>query len=137
MDGITNIMQDVAKDFGGQDKYFITGLEAAGHTVFGIVLNHPEKLRAAAVVCPNYLGRWVDENHISTAPERTELPIKSFIGTKDDLCSTGKPIYTQMQKAMSVAEAHGYKNVSLISVEGKGHERLADEVLDYFSSLLH
>jgi hypothetical protein len=40
-----------------------------------------------------------------------------------------------MQKAMSVAEAHGYKNVSLMRVEGKGHERLADEVLEYFLSL--
>jgi len=41
-----------------------------------------------------------------------------------------------MQKAISVAETHGYKNVSLTRVEGKGHERLADEVLAYFSSLL-
>jgi len=37
-----------------------------------------------------------------------------------------------MQKAMSLAEAHGYKNVSLTRVDGKGHERLADEVLAYF-----
>jgi hypothetical protein len=41
-----------------------------------------------------------------------------------------------MQKAMSVAEAHGYKNVSLVRLEGKGHERLAEEVLAYFASLL-
>jgi hypothetical protein len=41
-----------------------------------------------------------------------------------------------MQTAISVAETHGYKNVSLTRVEGKGHERLADEVLAYFSSLL-
>jgi hypothetical protein len=42
----------------------------------------------------------------------------------------------QMQKAMSVAEAHGYKNVSLTRVEGKGHERFAEEVLAYFSALI-
>jgi hypothetical protein len=36
---------------------------------------------------------------------------------------------------MTVAEAHGYKNLSLTRVEGKGHERLAAEVLAYFSSL--
>jgi hypothetical protein len=41
-----------------------------------------------------------------------------------------------MQRAMSLADAHGYKNVSLVRVEGKGHERLADEVMAYFSSLL-
>jgi hypothetical protein len=42
----------------------------------------------------------------------------------------------QMQNAVSIAEAHGYKNVTLVRVEGKGHERLADEVLAYFASLL-
>jgi hypothetical protein len=78
----------------------------------------------------------VDEGHISSAAERSGLPIRNFVGTKDDLCSPGNPIYTQMQRAMSLADAHGYKNVSLVRVEGKGHERLANEVLSYFSSLL-
>jgi hypothetical protein len=136
MEGITAIMQDVSKQYGGDDKYFITGLEAAGHTVWGILFNHPEEVRGAALVCPNYLGRWVDEAHISSASERTGLPIRAFVGTKDTLCSAGSPIYTQMQTAMRLADAHGYKSVTLTRVEGKGHERLADEVLSYFSSLL-
>ena len=135
MDGITTIMQDVVKQYGGEDKYFITGLEAAGHTIWGILFNHPEAVRGAAIVCPNYLGRWVDEAHISSAPERSTLPIRNFVGTNDTLCAPGHPIYTQMQKAVSVAEAHGYKNVSLTRIEAKGHDRLAVEVLDYFSSL--
>ena len=133
--GITAIVKDVSKQYGGEDKYFIAGLEAAGHTIWGILFNHPEVVRGAALVCPNYLGRWVDEEHVSSATERVALPIRNFIGTKDELCAPGKPIYAQMQKAMSLAEAHGYKNVSLTSVEGKGHDRLADEVLSYFSSL--
>ena len=136
-EGITAIMQDVVKQYGGDDKYFITGLEAAGHTIWGILFNHPETVRGAAIVCPNYLGRWVDEKHISQAAERTNLPIRNFVGAKDDLCATGHPIYTQMQTAISLAEAHGYKNVSLTRVEGKGHERMADEVLAYFTSLMH
>jgi poly(3-hydroxybutyrate) depolymerase len=135
LDGITAIMQDVIKQYGGEEKYFITGLEAAGHTIWGIIFNHPEVLRAAAIVCSNYLGRWVDETRISSAAERGSLPVRNFVGTKDTLCGPGYPIYTQMQKAISVAEAHGYKNVSVKRVEGKGHERLADEVLAYFSSL--
>ena len=139
MDGINAIMQDVVKQYGGEEKYFVTGFEAGGHTVWGILFNHPEAVRGAALVCPNYLGRWVDEGHISSvagAAERRGLPIRNFIGTKDDLCATGHPIYTQMQRAMSLADAHGYKSVTLARVEGKGHERLADEVLAYFSSPL-
>ncbi len=136
MAGITAIMQDVMKDYGAEDKFFIAGLEAAGHTIWGILFNHPEMVRGAALICPNYLGRWIDEAHISPAAERVALPIRNFVGSKDDLCAPGAPIYAQMQKAMSVADAHGYKNVSLTRVEGKRHERLADEVLAYFSSLL-
>jgi hypothetical protein len=136
MEGITAIMQDVVKQDSGEDKYFVTGFEAGGHTVWGILFNHPEVTRGAALVCPNYLGRWVDAEHISSAPGRTGLPIRNFVGTKDDLCSPGNPIYTQMERAMNLADAHGYKNVSLVRLEGKGHERLADEVLGYFSSLM-
>lgn len=136
MTGITAIMQDVSKQYGGEDKYFITGLEAAGHTIWGILFNHPEVLRGAALVCPNYLGRWVDEGRISEVAERTALPIRNFVGNEDTLCAPGTPIYAQIQKAMNLAEAHGYKNISLTRVAGKGHERLAVEVLTYFSSLL-
>jgi len=136
MDGITAIVKDVVKQYGGEDKYFITGFEAGGHTVWAILFNHPEQVRGAALVCPNYLGRWVDEGHVSSAPERTRLPIRNIVGTKDELCSTGRPIYTQMQRAMRLASAHDYENVSLVRVEGKGHERLANEVLAYFSSLM-
>jgi hypothetical protein len=136
MDGITAIIRDVVKQYGGEDKYFITGLEAGGHTVWGILFNHPEAVRGAVLICPNYLGRWVEEGHISSTPERAALPIRNFVGTKDELCVAGSPIYTQMQKAASLAEAHGYKNVALTRVEGKGHERMADEVLSFFSSLM-
>src|SRR5262245_43308896 len=125
MDGITAIVQDVGREFGGEEKYFVTGLEAGGHTVWGILFNHPEKLRGAVLVCPNDHGGRVDESKMSSAPERAQLPIRNLVGTKDELCSPGHPIYIQMQKAMSLAQVHGYKNVSLMTAEGKGHERLA------------
>ena len=136
LSGLTAIMHDLSKQYGGEDKCFVAGLEAAGHTVWGVLFNHPELVRGAALVCPNYLGRWVDEERISPAGADRALPIRILVGSKDDLCATGGPIYAQMQKAMSVAEAHGFKNVALTRVEGKGHERLAGEVLDYFSTLL-
>ena len=135
-DGLNAIAQDVVKQYGGEDKYFITGLEAAGHTVWGVLFSRPEAVRAAVLVCPNYLGRWVDESQISSAPERANLPIRNFVGTNDTLCSPGQPIHTQMLRAITVAEAHGYKNVTIVRIEGKGHERLADEILAYFASLL-
>jgi hypothetical protein len=134
LDGLNAIMQDVVKQYGGEEKFFITGLEAAGHTIWGVLFNRPEEVRAAVLVCPNYAGRWVDEAHISNAPERVELPIRNFVGANDTLCSAANPIHTQMTRAMTVAGEHGYKNVTLVRIEGKGHERLAGEVLDYFTA---
>jgi len=136
MEGIDGIVQDMVKQYGGEDNFFITGFEAGGHTVWGILFDHPERVRGAALVCPNFQGRWVDEQQISSAAVRTNLPIRNLVGAKDELCGPGHPIYSQMQRAIDIAEAHGYKNVSIVRVEGKGHERLADEVLAYFSTLL-
>ena len=136
MDGITAIMQDVVKQYGGEDKYFVTGFEAGGHTVWAILFNHPENLRGAALVIPNYLGRWVDEGKISAYPGRRDLPIRAFIATNDRLAAAGSPIFSQLQRAVSLAKANGYQNISQVTVEGKGHEPLADDVLAYFSSLL-
>ena len=73
MDGIGAIMRDMVRQYGGEDRFFITGLEAAGHTIWAVLFNHPEMVRAAALVCPNYLGRWVDVAHISNAPELVNL----------------------------------------------------------------
>jgi dienelactone hydrolase len=136
VDGITAIMQDMAKQYGGEDKYFVTGFEAGGHTVWALLFNHPEVIRGAALVIPNYLGRWVDEGHISSYPGRRDLPIRTFIATNDSLAAAGSPIFSQLQRAMSLAKANGYQNISQVSVEGKRHEPLADDVLAYFSSLL-
>jgi len=136
MDGITAIMRDVVKQYGGEDRYFITGFEAGGHTVWAILFNHPEAIGGAALVIPNYLGRWVDEGHISSYAGRAGLPIRAFLGMNDVLASPASPIYSQMRRAMDSAKAHGYRNVSQVTVEGKGHEPLADDVLAYFSSLL-
>ena len=136
MDGITAIMQDMVTQYGGEDKFFITGLEAAGHTIWAVLFNHPELVRSAALVCPNYLGRWVDEAQISNAPERVNLPIVSFTGANDTVCAADKPIHKQITQAIAVARDHGYKNVGETLIKNKGHERLAAEMLDYFSSSL-
>ena len=135
-EGMAAIMQDLVKEYGAEDKFFITGLEAGGHTVWATLFNHPDAVQGAALVCPNYAGRWIDENRISQTLWRKDLPIRNLVGTKDALCVAGHPIYLQMEKAMSVAVAHGYENVRILRIEGKGHDRMAGEVLDYFSSLL-
>src|SRR6476646_3988057 len=50
LDGLNAIVQDVVKQYGGEEKFFIAGLEAAGHTIWGVLFNHPEAVRAAVLV---------------------------------------------------------------------------------------
>jgi hypothetical protein len=135
-EGLAAVAADVRRIYHGEDRYFITGLEAAGHTIWTQVFTHPEVLRAAAPVAPNYLGRCVEELGFSTSPTRAQLPVKIFGGSRDEYWAAGKPFYAQTQQAKSVAETHGYRNVAENLVQGKGHEPLAAEVMAYFESLV-
>jgi len=135
-DGLRAIAADLHKLYQGEEQYFITGLEAAGHTVWMQVFTSPELLRAAAPVAPNYQGRCVEEIGWSTSPSRATLPVKVFGGSQDQYWSPGKPFRAQTDEAERAATQHGYKNISESVVQGKGHEALAEEVLTYFASLV-
>jgi|SRR5579871_641725 len=135
-DGLAAVIKDVHTLYSGEEKYFLTGWEAGGHTLWALLFTHPETVRAAALVCPNYAGRWFEEAHISPAPERTALSIRGFQGADDTFASPGHPLFTQWEDAKSMAQKHRYRNVTLERVVGKGHEPLAAEVLAYFATLL-
>src|SRR5437763_1956588 len=53
MEGITAVAADVQKRFGGEDRYFLTGWEAGGHTVWAMTLQHPERMAAVAPAVTN------------------------------------------------------------------------------------
>ncbi len=129
-EGITAVMTDVKSLYAGEDRYFLTGWEAGGHTVWAMIFQHPEQLRAAAPVSTNYLGRWTDASGFSSSPARADLPVKIF-----QVEHLPGPFLGQMVEAQKTAEAHGYRNISVSVVAGKPHGPLAGEVLQWFASL--
>ena len=135
--GLAAVVRDVSRLYNGEEKVYMTGFEAGGHTVWAQTLQRPESLRAVALVCPNYLGRYMDENQFSKSPTRTNLPVRGFYGGADELASVGHPIRGQWDVAEKAARDHGFENVTTESVAGKGHVHLAKEVLGYFSSILN
>jgi poly(3-hydroxybutyrate) depolymerase len=135
-DGIAAMIKDIGHQYGGEDKVFMTGFEAGGHTVWAETFQRPEMLRAVALVCPNFLGRHMNEGLFSQSPARATLPIKVFFGSEDALAQTGQPIRGQWDVAAKAARDHGFEDVTYQSVAGKGHDHLAAEVLLYFHSLL-
>jgi len=136
-EGIAAVVKDVHKLYAGEEKYFLTGWEAAGHTIWATVFQHPDILRAVAPVCPNYQARCLDPGSFSSAPERVKLPIRGFYGAGDTLCTPGRPIHSHWTEAAKTAEARGFTNVTLQAVPAQDHTPLAAEVLAYFFSLAH
>jgi dienelactone hydrolase len=135
-EGIAAVIQEVRKLYGGSEKAFLTGWEAGGHTVWAEVFRHPELWRGVALSGPNFAGRGLDDGSFSQWPGRADLPVRVFAGTKDGRWGEGQPLTAQWQRAKRLATEHGYRNVSLTLVESKPHGPLADEVLEYFSSLI-
>src|SRR4051794_6371773 len=77
MDGIAAVAADVQKRFGGEEHYFLTGWEAGGHTVWAMILQHPDRIFGAAPAATNYAGRCLDAG-LSYSPTRADLPITVF-----------------------------------------------------------
>jgi poly(3-hydroxybutyrate) depolymerase len=147
-DGIGAVIADVAKNYNGQDKAFITGFSAGGHLAVSSVLVHPERFRGAAFAAPNYAGRCLSDatpeekpdfvdafTHppISSAPERVNLPLRFFLGDDDMYRKYNEP---QRATAVKDARAHGFANVSEVDLPRTGHQPLEAAILDYFDSLL-
>lgn len=136
-EGITAVLDDVRKLSGGEEKIFLTGWEAGGHTVWALTFRHPDWLRASAPVSPNWRGRWVGEADFSNAPARADLPVKVLFceGAKLESPAGWEAWLGQSKEAMKVAEAHGFRNVSLALLPGKPHGPLADDVIAFFESV--
>ncbi len=130
--GIAAVVKETREKYSAEERFYLAGWEAAGHTIWAVIFRHPEWLRAAALSGPNYAGRCLDERQFSMSPARAGLPVKVFSG--EGAAGPGSPIFTQFDLAARVAREHGYPNVSREIVK-KPHGPMADEILAYFASL--
>jgi poly(3-hydroxybutyrate) depolymerase len=128
--GIAAMIADVKRLYGGEDRYFLTGWEAGGHTVWAMMFRHPEQMRGVAPVSTNYLGRWMTPESFSSSPARTALPVKVFQSSQ----VPSKYFAQQTVTAMELAKAHGFANLSTSQVD-KPHGALAEEVMSFFAQV--
>jgi dienelactone hydrolase len=133
MEGIAAVVADVQRNYGGESKYFISGFEAGGHTLWTVLFRQPQALRAVAAVSTNYAGRCMEDGGFQQGP--ADLPVRLFAGANEMAGGARSPLVGQTQRAKETAEQHGFRNFSEQVVPGKGHEPLADEVLEYFYSV--
>jgi len=135
-EGLQNIIREVSMKYNGEQKVFLTGFEAGTHVLWATVLNHPEWLKAAVSVAGNFRNRCAEPSKISTDPSRKSLPIKSFVGDKDEYFSPAGKLYNQWTEVKSLAVSHGFENISETVLPNKGHVPMPEEVMKYFNSLL-
>jgi dienelactone hydrolase len=132
--GIAAMLAEAGKIHGAEEKYFLTGWEAGGHTAWALLFQHPEELRAAALSTPNYQGRWMEAG-FSRSEARHSLPI--LVLKTDDATSVAMVhrLLPQIDDAVAAAGVHGFGNVTVKSVH-KPHGPMAEEVLEFFAAFL-
>lgn len=133
VEGVNQVLADVQKKYNGEDQYYLTGLEAGTHLIWAMLFRNPEKIVAAAPVAGHYIGRCLVEADFSSNPATADVNIQQFVGDQDDDRWIHNP---QWDKLKSVASQHGYRHVSEVMIHGKGHVKMADEVLAYFACFL-
>lgn len=134
--GIAAIASDVQRLYHGEEKFFLTGWEAGGHTVWALTFRHPEWLRGVAPVSTNYLGRWLDESGFSQSASRRDLPIRILFCEKSAAPQGWEHFSSQTNKAIDVAQSHGFRQPTLMQIRSRPHGPMAEEVLEFFNSSL-
>jgi len=135
--GLTAVLDDVRRLYHTDSKIFLTGWEAGGHVVIPQLLRHPERIRAVAVVTPNFLGRCVTPGAHRLTDAESQIPVRVFGGDKDPAWTSSSPLFTQSARFDSLARARGFRNVSDSLIRNRGHGALATDVIDYFATLLN
>ncbi len=131
-------MRDVAARDGAQTRAFLTGWEAGGHTVWALLLRHPERFAGVVPVSTNFRSRWLPEGSISTAAARKTLPVQVlFCGRDPEIPEVAREGWlAQTREAMALAAAHGFPAIPLVVKDDQRHGPLAADVLAFFTSLL-
>jgi hypothetical protein len=135
-DGLTAVLDDVLRRYHTDSKIFLTGWEAGGHVVVPQLFAHPERIRAVAIVTPNFLGRCVTPATRRLTAAESMIPVRVFGGGSDPAWTSPSPLVVQSAHFDSLARARGFRSVSDSVVANRGHGSLAGDVVGYFATLL-
>lgn len=131
---IDAVLAEVRTQYGGEDKPFLTGWgQGGGNMTWSLIFTQPERWRAVAASCPHFQSQ--DAAKVSGNPERVNLSIKVFQGESDFLRSAAN-LDAEWDRAKEVADKHGYKNLSRVLIPDKYHDPFADQVMDFFRTIL-
>ena len=128
--GVFAVLREIVRDYGGEEKPYVTGFSSGGHLGWTFVFTRPDAFRAAAMASPNFAWRGVTT--VSTAPERASLPVHVFTASREEYI---RYIDVQWKKASSALAEHGFAAAGRTVIDDARHDRRADEVLAFFDSV--
>lgn len=90
--GLLAVLDDLSKDYGAEDRVFLTGFSGGGNLTYHMLIRHPERLAAAVPVCANYFGDAADlgEDRPLTAGEAA-LPVRLILSEFDTIDESALP----------------------------------------------
>lgn len=135
--GLRAVLADVRQQWHGEERAFLTGWEAGGHTVWAQALRHPELWCGVAPVTTNYQRRGLDDAAFSRDSTRVRLPIQPFVcgAPTGDAARFVTALDAQIDTALRDARAHGFHPQPPRAVPGADHGPLPEAVLAWCDSL--
>ena len=136
--GLEAVLENVRARYAGQDKAFLTGWEAGGHTVWAQLFHHPERWAGVAPVSPNFAGRWLGAGSWSQAPERAQVPVRVFFcGPLQGQANLARAAWLQQtHEALQQASARGFAPIPVQVLPRQPHGPQAEAVFAWFQSLV-
>ncbi len=124
-EGVAAVLEDLRKECGAEEKYFLTGFSGGGVLAWDTLFQHPERLEAVAPACSNFAGY----GSMSEAPEKATLPITVFQGELDpNGCMCGP--------ALQLCAQNGFQALEAVKVPGLAHDSCAEQVMNFFAGVL-
>jgi dienelactone hydrolase len=132
-EGIAATIADVRERFHGDDRVYLTGWEAGGHTVWALLFRHPERFRAVAPVTTNFQRRWLDADQPARPAEAPAVRV-FFCGADCVAPEVRRNVMAQTEEAIALARSRGFGEIEIDVREGTKHGPLAADVLTWFAA---
>jgi len=138
-EGLLALIETVREQFGGEEKFAITGFSGGGFLCYGITLLHPDRVRLAVPACANFAGFGSSE---SPEAKNGGPPIRIFTGEKDQhrTWTHGKVggvpgIEPQTDRAVAALKEQRFTDVKRVMLPGVKHSSLRGKVWETVDEL--
>ncbi len=136
--GILAMIEDLCRDFDGEERIYITGFSGGGQATYMMTFRHPDRVAGSAPACGNFADFGFSGLKGKFTGDALNFPVHQITGEKDphrefthgNQASPG--IEPQTDAAERLLRDFGYPNVKRTMVPGLGHSAAQEQVIATF-----